>query len=135
MSFNAGATHHVIMSCAGIPDTAWGNLPLSIAVVIILSLTPGFGLAAFSSGASGTKQSHEGIHSTRSAFSSKPDSPERLGEREGLKPRFRRQSEPPLTEEQREAWRGKVGSKVVEFAWEKLCGSLIQQWVRNIIHT
>ena len=50
-----------------------------------------------------------------------------------MKPRFRRQSEPPLTEEQREAWRGKVGSKVVEFAWEKLCGSLVQQWVRNII--
>jgi hypothetical protein len=36
-----------------------------------------------------------------------------------------------LTEEQREAWRRKVGSKVVEFAWEKLCGSLVQQWVRN----
>jgi hypothetical protein len=37
----------------------------------------------------------------------------------------------PLTEEEREAWRSQVGSKVVEYAWDRLCGSLVQQWVYN----
>ena len=37
----------------------------------------------------------------------------------------------PLVEEQRESWRSQVGSKVVQYAWDKLCGSLVQQWVYN----
>ena len=39
--------------------------------------------------------------------------------------------EGPLMEEQRESWRSQVGSKVVQYAWDKLCGSLVQQWVYN----
>ncbi|KAJ9515889.1 hypothetical protein QJQ45_016931 [Haematococcus lacustris] len=28
-----------------------------------------------------------------------------------------------------DAWRARVGSPLVEFAWDKLCGSIVQQWV------
>jgi hypothetical protein len=27
----------------------------------------------------------------------------------------------------REAWRDRVGSKIVEFAWERFCGSIVEQ--------
>lgn len=27
----------------------------------------------------------------------------------------------------RDAWRSKVSSKVVEYAWDKLCGSIVQE--------
>jgi hypothetical protein len=31
--------------------------------------------------------------------------------------------------DQENAWRSKVGSKVVEHAWERFCGGIIQQWI------
>eukprot|EP00967_Tisochrysis_lutea_P085716 scaffold120480_cov13-Tisochrysis_lutea.AAC.1 len=26
-------------------------------------------------------------------------------------------------------WRAKCGSRVIEFAWDRLCNSIVQQWV------
>ncbi|KAG1676950.1 hypothetical protein FOA52_014826 [Chlamydomonas sp. UWO 241] len=40
-----------------------------------------------------------------------------------------KQRQRPLGRRERDAWRAKVGSKVVEYAWDRFIGAVVQQWV------
>ncbi len=117
---------------AGTANSLWANLPLSIALVIVLKPRI-LQLSGMGKGAPSTRPPQPESESKNTASS-----------RGSNRPPFSKQ--PPLTEEQRDAWQRQVGSKVrrgyaldgllnhsfihvqvVEYAWDKLCGTLIQQ--------
>ena len=109
----------------------WKNLPVAVALIAVLSYVSGsmLGVADVATRANPVESA---TRSPEAAAVGTPPLPKNSLQGDSRCRAGSRQ--PPLTERDRETWQHQVGSKLVEFAWDKLCGSLVQQVREGSIH-
>lgn len=116
---------------AGASSYTWKNLPVAVALIAVLSYVSGSMLdVAGNNAASGISTRANSVESANRSPQEAPIDPRPLqknGNQGDYPYGWAGSRQPPLTDRDRAAWQHQVGSKLVEFAWDKLCGSLVQQ--------